>query len=227
MRISYRNTDQVLHLLGCAANAVKIAEKIRVQSVSGTDIFVCAELLKNSINTRTDKNVCATKTMKKICQERPTQGYTLRVWMAQTFERGAQSMLRWKTVLLLVFIGSVCLSACSKAWTNEDEQFVQTYTEILIAREQFASDSVQANKRVQEIFRRYGMSEIAFRQRFSELTGNPEKLRQLLDTARNRARRIGEEEGAKENAERERKKADSLKTSPQAPQKDSRQPEIR
>ncbi len=30
------------------------------KSLSGTDIFVCAELLKNSTNTRTDKNVCAT-----------------------------------------------------------------------------------------------------------------------------------------------------------------------
>ncbi|MCU0424600.1 MAG: hypothetical protein MUF71_03120 [Candidatus Kapabacteria bacterium] len=222
-----------MDILVCAINAVR-RNSTEQPSSRSTDILVCA-------------TNAARRKQQKTSQVRPTQDYTLRVWMAQTFERGAQSMLRWKTVLLFVFIGSVCLSACSKAWTNEDEQFVQTYTEILIAREQFASDSMQANKRVQEIFRRYGMSEIAFRQRFSELTGNPEKLRQLLDTARNRARRIGEEEGAKENAERERKKADSLKTAspkadslkrdslkgdslkaaPQVPRKDSRQPEIR
>lgn len=108
---------------------------------------------------------------------------------------------------LLFFLTSI-IFACSGAWSREEENFVQTYTEVLIAREQFAKDTALANTKVQAIFRQHGMTEAAFRQRFNEIAAKPDKLRQMLDSARNRARRIGEEEVKKEQqkAEEEKKK---------------------
>lgn len=126
-----------------------------------------------------------------------------------------------RRALLCIVAGAMMFSACTKSWTQEDERFVQAYTEILIVREQFANDSAQANKRVQGALSQYGFSEGVFRSRFNELSRNPEKLRQLLDSARNRARRIAEEEGKKE-LDRQNKGADSLKKNNQAPQQELR-----
>lgn len=130
-------------------------------------------------------------------------------------------MVMLRRALLCIVAGGMMFSACTKSWTQEDERFVQAYTEILIVREQFANDSAQANKRVQDVFSQYGFSEGVFRSQFHELSRNPEKLRQLLDSARNRARRIAEEETKKE-LERQNNNADSLKKNNQAPQKELR-----
>lgn len=130
-------------------------------------------------------------------------------------------MVVLRRALLCIVAGGMMFSACTKSWTQEDERFVQAYTEILIAREQFANDSAQANKRVHGALSQYGFSEGVFRSRFNELSRNPEKLRQLLDSARNRARRIAEEEGKKE-LERQNKSADSLQKNNQAPQQELR-----
>lgn len=96
------------------------------------------------------------------------------------------------TALCSIVVCGMLLGSCSK-WTNDDEIFVNTYTEILITREQFP-DTTIANKKVAELLKRNGFTEISFRQRFQELSQKPERLRQILDTARNRARRIGEKE---------------------------------
>jgi hypothetical protein len=114
---------------------------------------------------------------------------------------------KFSVYFLLLFLTSL-LFACSGTWSREEENFVQTYTEVLIAREQFAKDTALSNAKVQAIFRQHGMTEAAFRQRFNEISTKPDKLRQMLDSARNRARRIGEEEVKKEQqkAEAEKKK---------------------
>ncbi|TAE28185.1 MAG: hypothetical protein EAZ92_08360 [Candidatus Kapaibacterium sp.] len=98
--------------------------------------------------------------------------------------------------ILLGIVLCCALAACSR-WSNDDEIFMQTYTEVIIAREQFL-DSNQANKRVAEVLKQHGFTEFSFRQRFQELAGKPERLRQILDSARNRARRIGEQEQKQE-----------------------------
>lgn len=104
------------------------------------------------------------------------------------------------------------LSSCSGSWSKDDENFVQTYTEVLIAREQFPNDTAKANARVRAIIQQHGFTEAVFRQRFNDLTSKPEKLRQMLDSARNRARRIGEEETEKERKEKEQKEKEQKET---------------
>ena len=101
------------------------------------------------------------------------------------------------------------LSSCSGSWSKDDENFVQTYTEVLIAREQFPNDTAKANARVRAIIQQHGFSEAVFRQRFNDLTSKPEKLRQMLDSARNRARRIGEEETEKERKAQEKEQKEN------------------
>ncbi len=102
--------------------------------------------------------------------------------------------------ILLGIVLWCALASCSR-WTNDDELFTQTYTEVIIAREQFP-DSTQANKRVAEVLKQHGFTELSFRQRFQELANKPERLRQILDSARNRARRIGEQEQKKEQPQK-------------------------
>lgn len=105
---------------------------------------------------------------------------------------------------LLCFTAVILFSSCSGSWSKEEENFVQTYTEVLIAREQHLNDTAKANATVRTIIKQRGFTEAAFRQRFNEFASKPEKLRQMLDSARNRARRIGEEEAEKERKEKEK-----------------------
>lgn len=101
------------------------------------------------------------------------------------------------------------ISSCSGSWSKDDENFVQTYTEVLIAREQYPNDTAKANARVRAIIQQHGFTEAIFRQRFNDLTSKPEKLRQMLDSARNRARRIGEEETEKERKAKEKEQKEN------------------
>lgn len=113
--------------------------------------------------------------------------------VAQTF----LSVLLQCCIIALFF-----LVACSR-WSNDDETFVRTYTEIIIIREQYP-DTALANTKVAAILRQNGFTEASFRQRFRDLAEKPERLRQILDTARNRARRIGEDEQKKEQKAEEK-----------------------
>jgi hypothetical protein len=97
----------------------------------------------------------------------------------------------------------VLCTACSR-WSNDDEQFVLAYTEVLITREQYP-DTALANRKVAAVLKQHGFTESSFRKRFQDLTSKPDRLRQILDSARNRARRIADDE---QRAERVR---DSVK----------------
>jgi hypothetical protein len=97
------------------------------------------------------------------------------------------------------------LHSCGGAWSEADDNFVQAYTEILIAREQYAHDSAQANAKVRDILANHRFSESSFRLYFQKLAQKPERLRQMLDTARNRAKRIGDGEAEKEREQKEQK----------------------
>jgi hypothetical protein len=118
-------------------------------------------------------------------------------------------------VSLLCFCG-MALSACSGGWSKEEDNFVETYTEVLIAREQFARDTALANTSVRTILKQHGFTEETFRQRFSELSGKPEKLRQMLDSSRSRARKIAEREAEKERKEAEQKQKNDSVSKPQS-----------
>ncbi len=105
------------------------------------------------------------------------------------------------TTLITTLIVVIFLTACSGgSWSKDDERFVQTYTDILILREQYA-DTAQANPKVREMMQKNGYTEASFRARFEELTAKPEKFRQMLDSARARAQRIGMEKTSPANGQ--------------------------
>ncbi len=118
-------------------------------------------------------------------------------------------------IVSLLCLCGVALSACSGGWSKEEDNFVETYTEVLIAREQFSRDTSLANKSVRVILKQHGFTEETFRQRFSELSGKPEKLRQMLDSSRSRARKIAEREAEKERKEAEQKQKNDSVAKPQ------------
>lgn len=80
--------------------------------------------------------------------------------------------------------------ACSRSWTADDEHFAKVYTEILILREQYL-DTTTANPKVRTLLQQNGFSEQQFRETYSRYAARPERLRQLLDTARTRIQVIG------------------------------------
>lgn len=84
---------------------------------------------------------------------------------------------------------SVVLISCSEnKWSDEKENFTQTYMEILIAREQIA-DSVKAQNTVQTIMQNHGYNEQSFAKQFMEYSHTPDQLKLILDSAQTRARR--------------------------------------
>jgi hypothetical protein len=111
--------------------------------------------------------------------------------------------MRPATISFVAILLVLCLS-CSR-WSNDDEQFVRAYTEVLIAREQFPDTSL-ANSKVAAILKQHGFTELSFRQRFQDLIAKPDRLRTILDSARNRARRIAEEEQQREQKSAEEKR---------------------
>lgn len=94
-----------------------------------------------------------------------------------------------------VLVCCLALGSCSSGWTEEDEQFVQTYTEILIVRER-VPDTAVANPQVRDIIRNNGYTWESFQQEFADYTQEAEKFRRMLDSARNRAQRIVEQDTA-------------------------------
>jgi hypothetical protein len=80
------------------------------------------------------------------------------------------------------------ISCSENTWSDEKENFTQTYMEILIAREQI-SDSSKAQITVQTIMQNHGYNEQSFALQFGEYSQTPEELRAILDSAQARARR--------------------------------------
>lgn len=92
--------------------------------------------------------------------------------------------------LYTLFIALLCgLAACSSGWSDDDERFVTTYTDILVVRE-MTPDTTIANPLVRRIITSHGYTWESFQQTYqSNYTANAEKFRAMLDTARNRAER--------------------------------------
>jgi hypothetical protein len=91
------------------------------------------------------------------------------------------------------------LAACSSGWSDDDERFVTTYTEILVVRE-MTPDTTAANPIVRGIITSHGYTWDSFREQYqSNYISDAEKFRAMLDSARNRAeRKIAEQSGTKD-----------------------------
>ena len=92
---------------------------------------------------------------------------------------------QWCLPVGLAVLCTIVVS-CSSGWSEEDERFVETYTEILRIREQ-TPDTTLANPRVREVIEKNGYTWESFRSTFSSYTADAEKFRAMLDSARNRA----------------------------------------
>ncbi|GIV54584.1 MAG: hypothetical protein KatS3mg039_1102 [Candidatus Kapaibacterium sp.] len=71
---------------------------------------------------------------------------------------------------------------------QQDERFLDTYTDILIIR-MSESDSTAAQRKVAAALAQHGYSEADFRREFFDRAREPENLRVLIDSARARALR--------------------------------------
>lgn len=85
---------------------------------------------------------------------------------------------------LLSALCTLLIAACSE----HDDRFLDTYTDILVVR-MTQRDSIDGNRRVQDVLARHGYDEAEFRRAFFERARDPERLRAILDTARARAQR--------------------------------------
>lgn len=83
-----------------------------------------------------------------------------------------------------------CLTAaCSSGWSEDDERFVTTYTDVLVVRE-MTPDTAVANPIVRRIIADHGYTWESFRAEYQQnYLSNAEKFRAMLDTARSRAER--------------------------------------
>jgi hypothetical protein len=92
-------------------------------------------------------------------------------------------------------LGSAALILCSivvASCSNDDERFVDAYTDVLVARA-VETDSVRADSSVMKALARYGYTEAEFRREFFDRAREPIQLRELVDSARARAaRRLSE-----------------------------------
>jgi hypothetical protein len=91
-----------------------------------------------------------------------------------------------KIFFLIILTISLSLS-CSDS-KEQKERFIQTYKEILVARERF-SDTAIANTEVRKAFRRHNYSEQTFFEDWQHYTSNPKEFLVMMDTIRSRAQK--------------------------------------
>ena len=87
-----------------------------------------------------------------------------------------------KYQFLLLFLMLFCLISCSDS-QKEEERFINTYREILIARETIA-DSILANKKVDSIINHYDYTQDSFRDAFFEIMKDNKNFSALIDSLR-------------------------------------------
>jgi len=94
------------------------------------------------------------------------------------------------TYALLTFILSSC-DWFSDTWdsvlSDNNERFIQAYTEILIVRSRY-KDTSKASKEVMNIFEKYDYTEDEFRDHYFSLAKNRDQFLAIIDSARNLAK---------------------------------------
>lgn len=88
------------------------------------------------------------------------------------------------SIVLVVFLG------CSKDQSTEDQRFLKTYTEILVERFRTA-DTAIANSKIDAVIKNNGFTQETFKQEFFRyMSQDPKILRNLIDSANVRAKKI-------------------------------------
>lgn len=88
-----------------------------------------------------------------------------------------------KFILTLITAFSFLIISCNDS-DDVNQRFLDTYREILIARETIA-DSVEANKRVMEIMDEHGYTQAEFQEEFFEIASDNEEMVRTIDSLRN------------------------------------------
>src|SRR3989339_703202 len=80
------------------------------------------------------------------------------------------------------------ISGCD--WFESDnEEFIETYKNILIIREKYKNDSAKSANAIQKIYEQYDYTAESFKEEYFDLAQNqPRKFYELLDTIRERAK---------------------------------------
>lgn len=95
-----------------------------------------------------------------------------------------------KQHVLSLVCAIVLLTACSPNEADK-KRFFSTYTDVMIARE-LEQNTTQATLNVRAVLAQAGYTEESFRAEFDRYARSPETFRALLDSARLRARTLGD-----------------------------------
>ena len=93
---------------------------------------------------------------------------------------------KMKKIFILILLAFLFFVSCSDS-KEQKERFIQTYKEILVARERFA-DTAVANSEVRKAFKRHKYTEQSFFEDWRHYTSNPKEFLVMMDTIRARAR---------------------------------------
>jgi hypothetical protein len=99
-------------------------------------------------------------------------------------------MKRVIVYLIVVLLLSSCdwfSETWEDLWSEDNERFIQAYTEILIARSRY-KDTSKANKEVNKIFEKFDYTEEEFRDQYFLLAKNRDHFLIIIDSARSRAK---------------------------------------
>lgn len=88
-------------------------------------------------------------------------------------------MLKYLILTLTIF----AVLSCSKD-DEFEERFLNTYREIVYARELYMEDSTKANEEVEKVFEKYSYTEPEFRNDYFELAQDREKFITMIDSVR-------------------------------------------
>lgn len=72
---------------------------------------------------------------------------------------------------------------------NREDNFVDTYTQILIIRAKYPNDTAKANPMVRTVIEEYGYTQESFKSEYSMYAQDSKKFLTMLDSAKERAKR--------------------------------------
>lgn len=90
-------------------------------------------------------------------------------------------------IRVLLFVVSMFLISCSGA-EKEKNRFINAYKELLTIRLMYP-DTTVANPKVNRILAKNGFDKYSFAEEFKKYSSNPQEFRDMLDTARERAKK--------------------------------------
>lgn len=102
-------------------------------------------------------------------------------------KRPAQRSVRRHIVRIALLPLIILVAACSD--TENVDRFADTYAEILLVRS-LPLDSLAARHKVDSVLNVHGYTRESFRKSFENLMHDPKSYKSVLDSARERARRL-------------------------------------